>query len=186
MLDLDLGNHTLGRHFPRDIDSAGLRPWRPYIRAPFSQRHRQARPAWTRQHCRWTKQQHRRVTVSAGCAFRCHIWHRRGNGYANCATAEHYQYKGGSLLVWGSIDSRTQLVVLNGTLTGQRYMNKVLQPVVLSFIQHHHVMLQDDNTRLHWARIVQQSLQQNNADYLDWPAWSPDFSPIKHVWDILG
>ena len=77
-------------------------------------------------------------------------------------------------MVWGGISvcSRTELLVLNGTLTGQRYINEVLQPVVLPFVQQHHVVLQDDNARPHRARIVQQSLQQNNVDHLDWPARS--------------
>ena len=44
----------------------------------------------------------------------------------------------------------------------------------------------DDNSRPHRARIVQQFLQQNNVDHLDWPARFPDLSPIEHVWDILG
>ena len=54
------------------------------------------------------------------------------------------------------------------------YINEVVQPVVLPFVQH--VVLQDDNTRPHRARIVQQFLQQNNVDHLDWPARSPDVS----------
>ena len=59
--------------------------------------------------------------------------------------------------------------MLNGTLTGQRYINEVLKPVVLPFVQQHHIVLQDDNARPHRARIVQQFLQQNNVDHLDWP-----------------
>ena len=61
-----------------------------------------------------------------------------------------------------SVRSHTELLVLNRTLTGQRYINEVLQPVVLPFVQQHKVVLQDDNARLHRARIVQQFLQQNN------------------------
>ena len=69
------------------------------------------------------------------------VWRRRGERYANCAVVEHDRYGGGSLIVWGgiSVRSRTELLVLNGTLTGQRYINEVLQPVVLPFVQQHHV-----------------------------------------------
>ena len=115
------------------------------------------------------------------------VWPRRGEWYTNCANVEHDRY-GGSLMVWGgiSVRSRTELLVLNGTLTGQRYINEVLQSVVLPFVQQHHVVLQNDNARPHRARIVEQVLQQNNVDHLDWFSRSLDLSPIEHVWDILG
>ena len=29
-------------------------------------------------------------------------------------------------------------------------------------------------------------LQRNNVNVLDWPARSPDLSPIEHMWDMLG
>ena len=91
-------------------------------------------------------------------------------------------------MVWGSISvrSRTELLVFYGTLTGQCYIIEVLQQVVLPFIQHHHAVLQDDNARLHRARILKQSLQQNNVDRLDCPVRSRDLLPIEHVWNILG
>ena len=51
-----------------------------------------------------------------------------------------------------SVRSRTELLVLNGTLTGQRYINEVQQPVVLPFVQQHHVVLQDDNATVEHDR----------------------------------
>ena len=175
------------------LHSAGLRARQLYVGVPLSQRHGQARLAWTRQHCRWTNQQWATVLFTNESRFlldildrRRRVWRRRGERYSNCTIVD--RYGGGSLMVWGSISvrSRKELLVLNGTLTGQHYINEVLQPVVLPFVHQHHIVLQDDNARPHQARIVQQFLQQNNMDHLDWPARSPDLSPVEHVWDILG
>ena len=129
------------------LHSAGLRAWRPYVEVPLSQRHRHARLAWTRQHRRWTNQQWATVLFTDESRFlldmldrRRHVWRRRGERYTNCAIVEHDRYKGGSLMVWGgiSVRSRTELLVPNGTLKGQRYINEVLQPVVFPFVQQHH------------------------------------------------
>ena len=112
--------------------SAGLRARRPYVGVQLSQRHRQTMLAWTRQHRRWTNQQWVTVLFTDKSRFlldmldrRRRVWRRRRERYANCAIVEHDRYGGGSLIVWGGISncSRTELLVLNGTLTGQRYIN---------------------------------------------------------------
>ena len=107
------------------LHSAGLRARRPYVGVPLSQKHRQARLARTRQHRRWTNQQWATVLFTDESRFlldmldrRRRVWRRRGERYANCAIVEHDRYGGGSLMVW-SVRSRTELLVLNGTLTGQ-------------------------------------------------------------------
>ena len=50
-------------------------------------------------------------------------------------------------MVWGvkSVCSRRELLVVNRILTGHWYINEVVQPVVLPFVQQHHVVLQDNN-----------------------------------------
>ena len=90
------------------LHSAGLRARRPYVGVPLSQRHRQARLAWTRQHRRWTNQQWATVLFTDESRFlldmldrRRRVWRHRGERYANCAIVEHDRYGGGSLMVWG-------------------------------------------------------------------------------------
>ncbi len=46
-------------------------------------------------------------------------------------------------------------------------------------------MLQHDNARPHVARICTQLLEAKTIPVLAWPAYSPDMSPIEHVWDAL-
>ncbi len=55
----------------------------------------------------------------------------------------------------------------------------------MPFIHNHHLVLQHDNARPHDARICTQFLEAENISVLAWPAYSPDMSPIEHVWDAL-
>ncbi|KAL0182190.1 hypothetical protein M9458_021565 [Cirrhinus mrigala] len=66
-----------------------------------------------------------------------------------------------------------------------RYRDEILRPIVVPFIHDHHLMLQHDNARPHVARICTQFLEAENIPVLAWPAYSPDMSPIEHVWDAL-
>ena len=92
-------------------------------------------------------------------------------------------------MVWGciTVHHKTQLEVINGNLTGIRYHYEVLSLHVLPFLQVHrrHIILQQDNTRPHVARVVTDFIAQQNIPTLPWPAFSPDLSPMEHVCDEM-
>ncbi len=46
-----------------------------------------------------------------------------------------------------------------------------------------HLMLQHDNAGPHVERICTQFMEAENIQVLAWLAYSPDMSPIEHVWD---
>ncbi|GFU16214.1 transposable element Tcb1 transposase [Trichonephila clavipes] len=89
-------------------------------------------------------------------------------------------------MVWGAIayDNRSTLIVMRGTLTGQRYVDDVLLPHVGRFVNglSGAIFLQD-NARPHTARVAQEFLRPSQT--LPLPARSPDLSPVEHVWDQL-
>ena len=79
-------------------------------------------------------------------------------------------------MVWGGIMGRrkTNLIVVQGDINAQGYINQILQPEAVPFLQRPRV-----------ARICRQFLNRNNVNVLPWPAVSPDMNPIEHIWDYL-
>ena len=63
-------------------------------------------------------------------------------------------------------------------LNAQRYRDKILRSIVVLFIRRHHLMFQHDNAQPLCLKDLKMSA-------LPWPAYSPDMSPIEHVWNDL-
>ena len=82
---------------------------------------------------------------------------------------------------------KTNLIVVQGNLNAQGYINEILQPKAVPFLQRHGpAILMHGNARPLVARICRQFLNRNNVNVLPWPAVSPDMNPIEHIWDYLG
>ncbi len=110
-----------------------------------------------------------------------------GERFADVNVVDQVAHGGGGVMVWAGIcyGQRTQVHFTDGILNAQRYRDEILRPIVVPFIHDHHLMLQHDNARPHVARICTQFLEAENIPVLAWPAYSPDMSPIEHVWDAL-
>ncbi|GFW93735.1 transposable element Tcb2 transposase [Trichonephila clavipes] len=81
-------------------------------------------------------------------------------------------------------DRRSTLIVMRRTLTGQRYVDGILQPHVGPFLNGlPGAIFQQDNALPHTARVAQNFLPHFQT--IPWPARSPDLSPVEYVWDQL-
>ena len=70
-------------------------------------------------------------------------------------------------------------------MTAVRYRDEILRPVAVPLVQQRNLILQQDNARQHVARVCQDFLANNNIAPLAWPPYSPDLTPIEHMWDEL-
>ncbi|UYV69821.1 Transposase, partial [Cordylochernes scorpioides] len=188
-LDHSISTRTISR---RLVDN-GLHSCRPLRRLPLTPPNRRQRLEWCRARSTWMTEWHR-VVFSDESRFclssdsrRVRVWRRRGERSNPAAIVERPTVRQRGIMVWGAIayDSRSPLLRIQGTMTAQRYVDDVLRPVTLPYLQGvPNALYQQDNARPHTARISQQALQ--DVQMLPWPPYSPDLSPIEHVWDIIG
>ncbi|UYV68866.1 hypothetical protein LAZ67_6001345, partial [Cordylochernes scorpioides] len=188
-LDHSISTRTISRR----LVANGLHSCRPLRRLPLTPPNRRQRLEWCRARSTWMTEWHR-VVFSDESRFclssdsrRVRVWRRRGERSNPAAIVERPTVRQRGIMVWGAIayDSRSPLLGIQGTMTAQRYVDDVLRPVTLPYLQGvPNALYQQDNARPHTARISQQALQ--DVQMLPWPPYSPDLSPIEHVWDIIG
>ncbi|UYV65084.1 hypothetical protein LAZ67_3003069 [Cordylochernes scorpioides] len=188
-LDHSISTRTISRR----LVANGLHSCRPLRRLPLTPPNRRQRLEWCRARSTWMTEWHR-VVFSDESRFclssdsrRVRVWRRRGERSNPAAIVERPTVRQRGIMVWGAIayDSRSTLLRIQGTMTAQRYVDDVLRPVTLPYLQGvPNALYQQDNARPHTARISQQALQE--VQMLPWPPYSPDLSPIEHVWDIIG
>ncbi|UYV69886.1 hypothetical protein LAZ67_7001096 [Cordylochernes scorpioides] len=188
-LDHSISTRTISRR----LVANGLHSCRPLRRLPLTPPNRRQRLEWCRARSTWMTEWHR-VVFSDESLFclssdsrRVRVRRRRGERSNPAAIVERPTVRQRGIMVWGAIayDSRSPLLRIQGTMTAKRYVDDVLRPVTLPYLQGvPNALYQQDNARPHTARISQQALQ--DVQMLPWPPYSPDLSPIEHVWDIIG
>ena len=93
-----------------------------------------------------------------------------------------------SVSVWASItrDGPRDLVFVRGKLTADQYKNRILVRRVVPWItEDAGRVFQQDNSPVHTAIACKKYLDSRQVTRLDWPAASPDLSPIENWWNEL-
>ncbi|GFT17461.1 transposable element Tc1 transposase [Trichonephila clavipes] len=160
---VDVGVAIVPQTISRHLAEANLKSKRPFRALPLTQEHRQLRLQWCQARSMWNVTDWQKVVFSDESRFvlgtddnRVRVWRRP------------------------AYDSRSSLIVMRGTLTGQRYVGDILRPHVGPFLNGLPVAIfQQDNARPHTASVAQDFLRHFQT--LPWPARSPDLSPVEHV-----
>ncbi len=143
---------------------------------------------WAKAHLKWTVSKWKSVLWSDESKFdilvgnhrRCVLRAKEEGDLPACH--QHSVQKPASLMVWGCISAygMGSLHVLEGTMNAERYI-KVLEQHMLPSRWH---LFQQDNSKPHTAAITAW-LRSRRVRVLNWPACSPDLSPIENIWCII-
>ncbi|GFY24272.1 transposable element Tcb1 transposase [Trichonephila clavipes] len=191
-----LTHHSVSlRTIRRRLQQSGLSARRSLLGLPLTQNHRCFHRQWCDERRMWVAEWNEVVfTDESRICLQHHdgrirVWRHRGERMLNSCVMHRHTGLAQSIMVRGGIGyhSRTPLVRIAGTLNSQRYISKVLEPIVLPYLQGlDTAIFQQDNARPHVARIVQMFFMNHQIELLPWPARSPDLSPIENMWFIVA
>ncbi|GFT63197.1 transposable element Tcb2 transposase [Trichonephila clavipes] len=156
----DVGVAIVPQTISRHLAEANLKSKRPFRTLPLTPEHRQLHLQWCQARSMWNVTDWQKVVFSDESCFvlgtddnRVRVWRRP------------------------AYDSRSTLIVMRGTLMGQRYIDDILQPHVVPFLNGlPGALFQQDNDRPHTARVAQDFIRHFQT--LPWPVRSPDLARV--------
>lgn len=121
-----------------------------------------------------------------------HCWRMARERYSPKFLQGKTKFKGGSLMVWGSMTAAgvVELVRCTNTMNATEYI-KVLEELVkkcpkLASRDTTKPTLMHDGAACHTAHVTEAWLKTKNVQVLPWVANSPDLNPIETLWAILA
>ncbi|GFX32861.1 transposable element Tc1 transposase [Trichonephila clavipes] len=189
----DVGVAIVPQTISRHLAEANLKSKHPFRALPLTPEHRQLRLQWCQARSMWNVTDWQKVVFSDEYRFvlgtddnRVRVWRHPGERYNSPHTVLRHTARTADVMVWGAIayDSQSTLIVMRGTLMGQRYVHDILRLHVGPFLNGlSGTIFQQDKARPHTARVAQDFLRHFQT--LPWPARSSSMSPVEHVWDQL-
>jgi len=189
----------------RRLREEGIRKWRAVKRPLLTQKHANERLVWAKAHRHWTVDDWKRVIWSDESAIQkdtnaTGVWVFRRQNKREKYAPQNIQTKArdGSLsqMIWACFmgDKLGPIVFISGSVNQDVYMEMLrteFDPYLEALATDTQTTyeFQQDNAHPHTARRTVKFLEvlakKHGLTIMDWPANSPDLSPIEDLWAHL-
>ncbi|GFU39093.1 transposable element Tcb2 transposase [Trichonephila clavipes] len=186
----DVGVAIVPQTISRHLAEANLKSKRPFHALPLTPEHRQLRLQWCQARSIWNVTDWQKVVFSDESRFvlgtddnRVRVWRHPGERYNSPHTVLRLlSARTAIVMVWGAIayDRRSTLIVMRGTLTGQRYVDDILRSHVGPFVM---VLQGQFFSKIMLVRIHQELLKTSYVIFrlLHGRLVPPISPPVEHV-----
>lgn len=130
-------------------------------------------------------------SISLDCSWTIGRFLSKENTWYNAIyMLQRHSFSSGMVFLYGLgfLLGDLQYNIVNGTITGQSYLEKVVDPYVRLYAVAigSDFVLMDDNVRPRRARIVNDYLSAEGRQRMKCSTCSLNLTPIGHVWNALG
>ncbi|KAI0994009.1 hypothetical protein K3495_g14174 [Podosphaera aphanis] len=164
-------------------------------KSPLSPENLRKRYDFGRNHLHWEKEDWMRVLwtdeswVTDGRHTRCWITRKPDEVYDNTYVVGNFRRRIGWIF-WGSFFGSEKGPCLFwekewGSITAERYCKRIVPVIHDTVSMRPDLVVMQDNAPSHSAARTKRELSERNIVPLEWPPFSPNISPVEHVWNMM-